>query len=196
MPGGDVRALDDATAPGVGTSAGDVSAPTSGVSADDVTAPTPAPAVRRAHDDATDVAVGPFRLGYRPQLDGVRGIAVLLVLTYHIGAVLWPDARFWLAPGGVLGLDVFFVLNIALSVAVLMAAMNSEKPLDFSSFPSVLLFATLLRYELRREALACPSSPERLVFALGDSDLAPRALTLAQGHVLVTGPPRRSRMST
>ena len=45
-------------------------------------------------------------------------------------------------------LDVFFVLNIALSVAILMAAMNAEKPLDFSSFPSVLLFATLLRLAL------------------------------------------------
>ncbi len=45
-------------------------------------------------------------------------------------------------------LDTFFVLNIALSVAVLMAAMNAEKPLDFSSFPSVLLFATLLRLAL------------------------------------------------
>jgi flagellar biosynthesis protein FlhA len=45
-------------------------------------------------------------------------------------------------------LDLFFVLNIALSVAVLMAAMNCAKPLDFSSFPSVLLFATLLRLAL------------------------------------------------
>ena len=45
-------------------------------------------------------------------------------------------------------LDVAFVLNIALSVAVLMAAMNAEKPLDFSAFPSVLLFATLLRLSL------------------------------------------------
>ncbi|WJS99601.1 flagellar biosynthesis protein FlhA [Novosphingobium humi] len=45
-------------------------------------------------------------------------------------------------------LDVFFVFNIALSVAVLMASMNAEKPLDFSSFPTVLLFATLLRLAL------------------------------------------------
>ena len=49
-------------------------------------------------------------------------------------------------PAGLL--DVFFVFNIALSVAVLMAAMNAAKPLDFSSFPSVLLFATLLRLAL------------------------------------------------
>jgi len=51
-------------------------------------------------------------------------------------------------PTPALLLDLFFVLNIALSVAILMAAMNAEKPLDFSSFPSVLLFATLLRLSL------------------------------------------------
>ena len=47
-----------------------------------------------------------------------------------------------------LALDLFFVLNIALSVSILMAAMNAQKPLDFSSFPSVLLFATLMRLAL------------------------------------------------
>ncbi|OBX18851.1 flagellar biosynthesis protein FlhA [Erythrobacter sp. QSSC1-22B] len=51
-------------------------------------------------------------------------------------------------PIPVILLDLFFVLNIALSVSVLMAAMNAQKPLDFSSFPSVLLFATLLRLAL------------------------------------------------
>ena len=45
-------------------------------------------------------------------------------------------------------LDAFFVLNIALSVAILMAALNARQPLDFSAFPSVLLFATLLRLAL------------------------------------------------
>ncbi|MEZ5743531.1 MAG: flagellar biosynthesis protein FlhA [Sphingomonadaceae bacterium] len=53
-----------------------------------------------------------------------------------------------IVPVPALLLDVSFVLNIALSVAILMAAMNAEKPLDFSSFPSVLLFATLLRLAL------------------------------------------------
>ena len=45
-------------------------------------------------------------------------------------------------------LDMFFVLNIAIAVAVLMVALNARQPLDFSSFPSVLLFATLLRLAL------------------------------------------------
>lgn len=45
-------------------------------------------------------------------------------------------------------LDIFFVLNIGISIAVLMVALNARRPLDFSSFPSVLLFATLLRLAL------------------------------------------------
>ncbi len=45
-------------------------------------------------------------------------------------------------------LDIFFVANIAISLAVLMVALNAQKPLDFSSFPTVLLFATLFRLGL------------------------------------------------
>ncbi len=45
-------------------------------------------------------------------------------------------------------LDIFFVLNIAITIAVLMVALNVRQPLDFSAFPSVLLFATLLRLAL------------------------------------------------
>ncbi len=45
-------------------------------------------------------------------------------------------------------LDIFFVLNISIAVAVLMVALNARQPLDFSAFPSVLLFATLLRLAL------------------------------------------------
>ena len=45
-------------------------------------------------------------------------------------------------------LDVFFVTNIAISLAVLMVALNAQKPLDFSAFPTVLLFATLFRLGL------------------------------------------------
>ena len=45
-------------------------------------------------------------------------------------------------------LDLFFVANIAISLAVLMVALNARKPLDFSAFPTVLLFATLFRLGL------------------------------------------------
>ena len=45
-------------------------------------------------------------------------------------------------------LDIGFITNIMISLAVLMVALNAAKPLDFSSFPTVLLFATLFRLAL------------------------------------------------
>ncbi|WP_420233047.1 flagellar biosynthesis protein FlhA [Pseudomonas sp. ABY48] len=45
-------------------------------------------------------------------------------------------------------LDLLFTFNIALAIMVLMVSMLTEKPLDFSAFPSVLLFTTLLRLSL------------------------------------------------
>lgn len=45
-------------------------------------------------------------------------------------------------------LDLLFTFNIALSVMVLLVGMYTVKPLDFSAFPSVLLFSTLLRLSL------------------------------------------------
>lgn len=45
-------------------------------------------------------------------------------------------------------LDILFTLNIMIGLIVIMIAINTEKPLDFSSFPAVLLFATMLRLSL------------------------------------------------
>ena len=45
-------------------------------------------------------------------------------------------------------LDLFFVTNILVSLLVLMVAMHTYRPLDFSSFPSLLLIATVLRLAL------------------------------------------------
>jgi flagellar biosynthesis protein FlhA len=45
-------------------------------------------------------------------------------------------------------LDLFFTFNIALAVMVLLVAMYTQKPLDFSIFPTVLLVTTLLRLSL------------------------------------------------
>jgi flagellar biosynthesis protein FlhA len=45
-------------------------------------------------------------------------------------------------------LDVFFTFNIALSLVVILACVYSQRPLDFATFPTVLLLATLLRLAL------------------------------------------------
>lgn len=47
-----------------------------------------------------------------------------------------------------LALDFFFTFNIAISVIVLMVSLYTREPLEFSSFPTVLLMTTLLRLSL------------------------------------------------
>ena len=72
------------------------------------------------------------------------GASAALALPIGIFALL----ALMVLPIPALLLDIFFVLNIAISIAVLMVALNARRPLDFSSFPSVLLFTTLLRLAL------------------------------------------------
>ena len=45
-------------------------------------------------------------------------------------------------------LDVFFILNISLSLIILLITMNIKEPLEFSIFPSLLLITTLFRLGL------------------------------------------------
>ena len=45
-------------------------------------------------------------------------------------------------------LDFLFTFNIVASLVIIMIAIGTRNPLDFSSFPSVLLFATMLRLGL------------------------------------------------
>ena len=45
-------------------------------------------------------------------------------------------------------LDVFFTVNIALALLVMMVAANMVRPLDFAAFPAVLLVTTLMRLSL------------------------------------------------
>ena len=78
-------------------------------------------------------------------------------------------------------LDVFFTFNIALSVMVLLVAMYTMKPLEFSIFPTVLLVTTLLRLSLN-------VASTRVVLLQGHTgpDAAGKVIE-AFGHFLVGG---------
>ena len=45
-------------------------------------------------------------------------------------------------------LGFLFTFNIVVGLVIIMIAINSTKPLDFSSLPSILLLATMLRLGL------------------------------------------------
>ncbi len=78
-------------------------------------------------------------------------------------------------------LDIGFIINIMISLAVLMVALNVAKPVDFSSFPTVLLFATLLRL-----ALNVASTRVVLVHGHEGSDAAGHVIE-AFGNFLIGG---------
>ena len=77
-------------------------------------------------------------------------------------------------------LDIFFTTNILLSLLILMVSLHTFRPLDFSSFPTVLLFATILRLGLNvastRIVLSAghtgPDAAGRVIEAFGEFVIA------------------------
>ena len=68
-------------------------------------------------------------------------------------------------------LDLFLAISIILSILILMTALFIQTPLEFSSFPTVLLIATMLRLSLNLAST-------RLILARGHEG------TAAAGHVI------------
>ncbi len=68
-------------------------------------------------------------------------------------------------------IDIGLALSVAISVLILMVALWIQKPLEFSSFPTILLIATLLR-------LALSIATTRLILAHGNEGVT------AAGHVI------------
>jgi flagellar biosynthesis protein FlhA len=94
----------------------------------------------------------------------------------HAGTALVPAAilvlvALMVVPLPATLLDLFFIANIGVALIVLMVAINIRQPLDFSAFPTVLLFATLLRLSLN-------VASTRVVLVHGHEG------TAAAGHVI------------
>jgi flagellar biosynthesis protein FlhA len=70
----------------------------------------------------------------------LKGIGTPFLVMAALGMVILPMPAFLL--------DILFSFNIALSLVVLLITVYTLKPLEFGSFPAVLLIATILRLAL------------------------------------------------
>ena len=64
--------------------------------------------------------------GYRPDIEGLRGIAILLVVAFHAGVTVLA--------GGFVGVDVFFVLSGFFITAMLARELEYQGDVDVNAF--------------------------------------------------------------
>ena len=69
-----------------------------------------------------------------------KGVGAPLVIVMLLALLVLPLPAFML--------DLFFTFNIAFSLIILLVVIYSMKPLEFASFPTVILMATLFRLAL------------------------------------------------
>nr|BDT29619.1 flagellar biosynthesis protein FlhA [Bacteriovorax sp. HI3] len=79
-------------------------------------------------------------------------------------------------------LDLLLALSLATSVMIMLVALYSKKPLDFSTFPSVLLISTLFRL-----ALNVASTRNILIHGASDGTAAAGELIKSFGEFVVEG---------
>lgn len=85
---------------------------------------------------------GAFHLGHRPALDGLRGLAITIVVLYHVGSYLWvPTAisfvhrgPIWTLRGGFLGVDLFFALSGFLITVLLLGEADRRGSVSLRNF--------------------------------------------------------------
>lgn len=72
-----------------------------------------------------------MKLAYRPEIDGLRAIAVLAVIIYHLDLVVGGTQ---LLKGGFLGVDVFFVISGFLITSIIMSEYHSSQGFSLVNF--------------------------------------------------------------
>lgn len=95
--------------------------------------------VSQADTDKTAAAFGHF-----PALDGLRGVAVLIVMAYHLEYLL-PGLS-GIVKGGFLGVDVFFVLSGFLITSILLKEQSKAGQINLKNFYMRRVFRLIPAY--------------------------------------------------
>jgi flagellar biosynthesis protein FlhA len=102
-----------------------------------------------------------------------KSVTAPLIIVLLLGMMILPLPA--------IALDLLFTFNIALSIMVLLIGLQTTKPLDFLSFPTVLLVTTMLRLSLN-------VASTRLVLTEGHTGPGAAGKVIeAFGHVLIGG---------
>src|SRR5882762_4225045 len=113
--------------------------------------------------DGPDSAGAASAAAYRPHLDGLRAIAVYLVVLFHAGS-----QRF---PGGYIGVDVFFVLSGYLVTQLLLRDLARTDSIRFGRFYSRrfrrLLPAAFVALTVTAVVYTAIASPAEVVATVG-----------------------------
>ena len=72
-----------------------------------------------------------MNIKYRPDIDGLRAIAVIFVILFHSQISLFGIQLF---KGGFIGVDIFFVISGYLITSILLKELYLKKKIDFYYF--------------------------------------------------------------
>ena len=72
-----------------------------------------------------------MKLTYRPEIDGLRAIAVVAVILYHARITIFGDQAF---KGGYIGVDIFFVISGYLITSIILKELIKTESFSFKIF--------------------------------------------------------------
>ena len=72
-----------------------------------------------------------MKILYRPEIDGLRALAVISVIFYHSTKSI---SGFVLFPGGFIGVDIFFVISGYLITSIILNEINVTQDFSFKNF--------------------------------------------------------------